>query len=196
MNRDLSKVIIIDTKEEHVKAQPENAIVLPKWKGDANDKELISLIPFLEYIPTMQVQDVRKAIGSFNGKHIPTEFAAREAIARKKFQEQIAEQQKKRSSRGGLSFLNSALGIKPQAAFEGEQSASEAFAQGKMLQDQARERGQKAYEHLEKMIREQGAKWLAEEKAHEEMAKQEGMKAMKSGFTGFFGLGGEGQEKK
>lgn len=92
--------------------------------------------------------------------------------------------------------MNSALGIKPQAAFEGEQSASEAFAQGKMLQDQARERGQKAYEHLEKMIREQGEKWLKDEAAMEEAAKQEGMKAMKSGFTGMFGFGGSGEEKK
>ena len=98
-------------------------------------------------------------------------------------------------SKAGLSFLNSALGIKPQSAFEGEQSASEAFAEGKMLQDVARERGQRNYEALEKMIREQGEQWLKEEAAHEEAAKQEGMKAMKSGFTGFFGLGGGEQEE-
>ncbi len=84
--------------------------------------------------------------------------------------------------------MNSLLGIKPQSAFEGEQSASEAFSQGKMLQDQARERGQKNYEALEKMIREEGEKWLKEEAANEELAKQEGMKAMKSGLTGFFGV--------
>jgi import inner membrane translocase subunit TIM50 len=57
-----------------------------------------------------------------------------------------------------------------------------------MLIDLARERGQKNYEALEKMIREEGEKWLKEEAAHEEMAKQEGMKAMKSGLTGFFGV--------
>lgn len=188
LNRDLSKVIIIDTLKVHTEAQPENAIILPKWKGDPKDKELVSLIPFLEYIPTMAIQDVRKAISSFDGTHIPTEFAAREAVARKKFMEQMAEEKKKRPAKGGVSFLSSALGIKPQSAFEGEQSASEAFAQGKMLQDQARERGQKNYEALDKMIREEGEKWLKEEAANEELAKQEGMKAMKSGLTGFFGV--------
>lgn len=136
----------------------------------------------------MAVPDVRKAISSFDGTHIPTEFAAREAVARKKFMEQMAAEKKKRPAKGGLSFLGSALGIKPQSAFEGEQSASEAFAQGKMLQDQARERGQRNYEALEKMIREEGEKWLKEEAANEELAKQEGMKAMKSGLTGFFGV--------
>ncbi|KFY79732.1 hypothetical protein V499_01318 [Pseudogymnoascus sp. VKM F-103] len=191
LNRDLSKVIILDTSKAHTEEQPENAIIMPKWKGDSKDKELVSLIPFLEYIPTMAVPDVRKAIASFEGTHIPTEFAAREAVARKKFMEQIEAEKKKKPKKGGVSFLNSALGIKPQAAFEGEQSASEAFAQGKMLQDQARERGQKNYEALDKMIREEGEKWLKEEAAHEEMAKQEGMKAMKSGLTGFFGVPGD-----
>ena len=72
---------------------------------------------------------------------------------------------------------------------DGEQTPAEAFAQGKMLQDQARERGQRNYEALEKEIRENGEKWLKEEQMHEEKAKEEGMKAMKSGFTGWFGGG-------
>ena len=48
LNRDLSKVILIDTDPEHVSLQPENSIILPKWKGDAHDKGLVALIPFLE----------------------------------------------------------------------------------------------------------------------------------------------------
>jgi len=68
-----------------------------------------------------------------------------------------------------------------------DQTPAEAFAQGKMLQDLARERGQRQYELLEKEIRENGEKWLKEEAAAEEKAKEEGMKAMKSGFTGWVG---------
>jgi import inner membrane translocase subunit TIM50 len=187
LNRDLSKVILLDTVAGHAREQPENSIILKKWEGDAKDKELVSLIPFLEYIPTMATGDVRKAIKSFDGTHIPTEFAAREAVARKKFHSQMAEERAHRP-KSGLGFLSNALGVKPQPMMEGEQSAAEAFSQGKMLQDQARERGQRNYEALEKMIREEGEKWLKEEAAHEEMAKQEGMKAMKSGLTGFFGV--------
>ena len=48
LNRDLSKVILLDTHPEHASAQPENAIILPKWDGKPGDKGLISMIPFLE----------------------------------------------------------------------------------------------------------------------------------------------------
>ncbi|PHH75714.1 hypothetical protein CDD80_2171 [Ophiocordyceps camponoti-rufipedis] len=89
LNRDLSKVIIIDTNAAYVRKQPENAILLDPWKGDVKDKELVSLIPFLEYIYTMQHSDVRKVLKSFEGKHIPTEFARREAIARQEFHKQL-----------------------------------------------------------------------------------------------------------
>ncbi|KAL3422228.1 mitochondrial import inner membrane translocase [Phlyctema vagabunda] len=189
LNRDLSKVILIDTKADHAKHQPENAIILPKWTGDSKDKELVSLIPFLEYIHTMAYSDVRKALKSFEGSHIPSEFAAREAVARKKFQEQMLEEQKKRPKRSGVGFLSNALGMKPQSMMvdPNEQTPAEAFAQGKMLQDLARERGIRNYENLEREIRENGEKWLKEEAAQEEKAKEEGMKAMKSGFTGWFG---------
>ncbi|KAI6711378.1 hypothetical protein JHW43_006091 [Diplocarpon mali] len=191
LNRDPSKVIMIDTKPGHVQKQPENAIVLKPWEGSPQDKELVALIPFLEYIHTMNVQDVRKAIGSFAGTHIPTEFARREAIAREKFQQQVAEEKKKRPKHSGVGMLGNALGIKHQSMMmdPADQSPAEAFAQGKMLQDQARERGQRNYEALEKEIRENGEKWLKEEAALEEKAKEEGMKAMKSGFTGYFGGG-------
>lgn len=66
LNRPLDKTIIIDTKAAHVKNQPENAIVLPKWEGDPKDphaKDLVALIPFLEYVATMGTEDVRKVIG-------------------------------------------------------------------------------------------------------------------------------------
>lgn len=137
----------------------------------------------------MAYSDVRKAIASFEGQHIPTEFAKREAVARKKFQEQIEEEKKKRPKHSGVGFLGNALGIKHQSMMMDptEQTPSEAFAQGKMLQDQARERGQKNYEMLEREIRENGEKWLKEEAALEERAKEEATKAMKTGFTGWFG---------
>lgn len=73
---------------------------------------------------------------------------------------------------------------------------AEAFAQGKMLQDLARERGQRNYEALEKEIRENGEKWLKEEAAHEEKQREEGMKQMKTGFLGYFGGGGPPEPSK
>ncbi len=183
---------MIDTKASHAKKQPENAIILKPWDGDAHDKELVALIPFLEYIHTMNSPDVRKAITSFEGKHIPSEFAKREAIARKKFHEQLALEQKKKPKHSAVGFLGSQLGIKNTGMMmtdPNEQTPSEAFAQGKMLQDMARERGQRNYELLEKEIRENGEKWLKEEAALEEQAREDATKAMKSGFTCWFGNG-------
>lgn len=191
---------MIDTEKAHASGQPENAIILPKWKGSSsneNAKDLVALVPFLEYVATMHTPDVRTALKSFEGSHIPTEFARREAIARKKFQEQLAAEQAKRP-KSGLGFLSGALGVnKPMLQLEpGEQSAAEGLAQGKMLQDMAREKGMRNYEALEKMIRENGEQWLKEEKEQEEAAKQEGMKAIKGNIMGVFGGAGGNESGK
>ncbi|KAI3324658.1 NIF-domain-containing protein [Xylariaceae sp. AK1471] len=189
LNRDLSKVIIIDSKASHVQNQPENAIILPPWTGDKNDKDLVSLIPFLEYIFAMEYKDVREVLKSFQGKHIPTEFARREAIARAEFQKQVESQKRKRPS--GMGALGNMLGLKGNMSMtqpaEGEVSPSEAFAQGKMLQDIVRERGQKHYEMMEKQIRENGEQWLKEAQQAQEQQQAEAMNSMKSSFTGWFG---------
>ncbi|GFF86573.1 mitochondrial import inner membrane translocase subunit tim50 [Aspergillus lentulus] len=188
LNRDLSKVILIDTKEEHARLQPENAIILDKWRGDPKDKNLVALIPFLEYIAGMGIEDVRPVLKSFEGTSIPVEFAKREKIMREKFEKEMEEEQKRRPKRGVVS-LASALGLKSTRTLDGEQSPSEGLAQGKMLWDQIRERGQKNYEMIEKEIRENGEKWLAEMAAEEEKARQEQMKMMKGSFTSMFGAG-------
>jgi len=188
LNRDLSKVIIIDTNARHVRDHPENAIILPKWTGDPKDQELVSLVPLLEFIHTMQYSDVRKVIKSFDGTHIPTEFARREALARAEHNKRVKAQ----SSRGGgISWLSSHLGLKPSnmslmVAPEGEENPQEAFAKGKMLQDIARERGIRNYLMLEEEIRKNGEKWLKEEQEVMEKAQKEAMKSMKTSFFGWF----------
>jgi import inner membrane translocase subunit TIM50 len=161
------------------------------WDGDPNDKDLVGLIPFLEYIHTMQYSDVRKVIKSFDGKHIPTEFARREAIARKEFNERMKNEKAKHSKPSGMGALGSMLGLGPSnmsmtMAPEGEQNPTEAFAQGKMLQDIARERGQRTYEAMEKEIRENGQKWLDEEKEMNEKMQKEAMDNMFGSFGGWF----------
>ncbi len=183
----------MDTVPAHAKLQPENAIILPKWKGDPQDRELVSFIPFLEYVATMGVTDTRTVLKSFEGKHVPTEFAQREAIAREQFEKQLAEDRAKRPKRSGVGLLGSVLGIKPYGAgMDGmEQTAAEGFERGKMLQDQIRERGQQQYEILEKKIREDGEKWLKEMAQEEEKAKEEQMKGMKASLSGMFGGAGK-----
>ena len=142
----------------------------------------------------MDFKDTREVLKSFEGKRIPAEFASREAVARERFQEQLAEERAKRPKRSGVGFLGSALGIKPVAADGMDQSFSDGFAQGKTYQDLVRERGRKGYELLEKEIRENGDKWLKEMAAEEKKLQEEAMKGMKSGVLGFFSGGGGGQK--
>jgi import inner membrane translocase subunit TIM50 len=142
----------------------------------------------------MGFNDTREVLKSFEGTHIPSEFAKRDAIARARFQKQLADEKAKRTRGSGIAMLGNALGIKPMGSgLDGtEQTLSEGFDQGKSYQDLVRERGQRQYELLEKEIRENGEKWLKEMADEEEKMKEETMKGFKNSFVGFFGLGGSG----
>lgn len=48
LNRPLKEVIYVDFSDEPVKFHKENAIILPKFEGEEDDRSLIDLIPFLE----------------------------------------------------------------------------------------------------------------------------------------------------
>ncbi|EEH10992.1 import inner membrane translocase subunit tim-50 [Histoplasma capsulatum G186AR] len=195
LNRDLSKVIMIDTHAPHAKRQPENAIILDKWKGDPRDKELVALIPFLEYVASMGVEDVRPVIKSFKDTNIPLEFARREKLMREKFEKELGEE-RARKPKYSVSSIASLLGIKPTPPTTDGVDPAAGLEQGKMLWDQIRERGQRNYALIEKEIRENGDKWLAELAAEEEKAREEQMNGMRNSFTGLFGFGGNDQTKK
>lgn len=203
LNRPLEKTLIVDTHAPHVKNQPENAIILPKWGGDPKDphtKDLVALIPFLEYVATMGIDDVRTVLKSFEGKSIPEEFARRETEARKKFNEALAEE-RKRKPKFSLGSIAGAMGVKGGGSMGGGmvladgQSVAEGLAQGKMLSDQIREQGQKQYEFIEKQIRENGEQWLKDEAEEQKKMIDAQMKDMKQGALSWFGGGGGGKKE-
>lgn len=194
MNRDLSRTIIIDTDPSHVKAQPENAIVLPKWKGQPGDKGLVSLIPFLEYLAMLQQGggnfDVRQALKSMEGHDIPTEFARREAKLRAEHMKEI-EAEKAKKGKKSLGSVMGALGMgsakQGQMILADGTNMSEATAQGKMMIDIFRDIGRKQYESMDKEIRENGEKWLKEMAEEEKKFQEEQMKNMKTGALSWIG---------
>ena len=47
LNRDLSKVIIVDCDPKAISLQPQNALMLPNWNGDDSDTTLIDVAAFL-----------------------------------------------------------------------------------------------------------------------------------------------------
>ncbi|KAL8760750.1 MAG: hypothetical protein Q9184_003076 [Pyrenodesmia sp. 2 TL-2023] len=203
LNRSLSRTLILDTSPKHTSLQPSNAIILPPWTGSPTDTELVSFIPFLEYIASMGVTDVRDVLKSFQNTHIPTEYARRERIAREKFQKEFAEEnskgKKRKSSSGGGLLSSLGMGTANRGmvgGMEGEESLSDGFEKGKTYMDQVRERGQRTYEVLDKEIRENGEKWLKEMAAEEKKMQEEAMKGMQSRVFGGFWGGGGGEEKK
>lgn len=48
INRDLSKVIVVDWNPDSVKLHPNNALVIPRWKGQDTDRTLVDLAAFLQ----------------------------------------------------------------------------------------------------------------------------------------------------
>ncbi|KAI4123032.1 MAG: hypothetical protein LQ338_005478 [Usnochroma carphineum] len=210
LNRPLTRTLILDTSPKHTALQPANAIILNPWTGDPQDKELVSFIPFLEYIASMGFSDVRDVLKSFQGTHIPTEYSRRERIAREKFQREFLDEQSKSGKRKSGGGLLSSLGIGGAGAaggmnrgmmtapgMEAEESLSEGFEKGKTYMDQVRERGQRQYELLDKEIRENGEKWLKEMAVEEKKMQDEAMKGMQAKvFGGFWGGGGGGKEEK
>jgi len=105
LNRDLSKVILLDTHPEHVTAQPENAIIVPKWDGKPSDKGLVAMIPFLESIAIYKSPDVRPILQAYQDKDIPLEYAKKEAEAKRKHIEEWERSHKSAASGFTLSGL-------------------------------------------------------------------------------------------
>ncbi|KAJ4364006.1 mitochondrial inner membrane protein required for protein import [Neocucurbitaria cava] len=192
LNRDLSKVIMIDTDPSHVKLQPENAIVLPKWKGEPGDKGLVAMIPFLEYLAMMSQTgtpiDVRQVLKSMEGKDLPAEYARREAKLREAFQRDIAEQKRKsKGSAGGMFMKSLGLDAPKQGMVLGDQNISQGMSEGKMMIDMYREFNRQNYQHLDKQIRENGEQWLKEMAEEEKKMQEAQLKDMKAGAFGWLG---------
>ncbi|KAH9833590.1 NIF-domain-containing protein [Rhodofomes roseus] len=111
LNRDLSKVVVLDTHPEHVTPQPENAIIMPKWTGDSKDRGLIAIIPFLESIGIFKPPDVRPILQAYHGKNIPVEYAKKEAEMKQKH---IAEWQQSKGLSTNSFTLSSLFGSPSQ----------------------------------------------------------------------------------
>ncbi|KAI0785773.1 HAD-like domain-containing protein [Abortiporus biennis] len=103
LNRDLSKVILLDTHPEHASAQPENAVIMPKWEGAPRDRGLVAMIPFLESIAIYKPSDVRPILQAYQGKDIPLEYAKHEAADKQRHIEEW-EHHKKGLSTGGFTL--------------------------------------------------------------------------------------------
>jgi CTD small phosphatase-like protein 2 len=69
LNRDLSKMIIIDNVKDNFQLQPENGLHIKDFYDDVNDTELIEILPYLigllhlnEDIAKKDSDDIRKEL--------------------------------------------------------------------------------------------------------------------------------------
>jgi len=160
LNRDPRKVVLLDINPEHVSMQPENSIVLPPWKGDKHDRDLLGLVPFLDAIGIYGVDDVRNTLQAYQGLHIPSAYAESEARLKARHEEEWHAKKERlggfSSVFGGVTSGQSMKGGPPPMFVEQERIR---FQQG-YLEDQKfwRENGealrQQMKEEQEKQLRE------------------------------------------
>ncbi|XP_011152876.1 mitochondrial import inner membrane translocase subunit TIM50-C [Harpegnathos saltator] len=103
LNRDLSKVIVIDWNEKSVKMNPENAFRIPRWTGNDDDTTLYDLAAFLKTISTSNVDDVRDVLNYYRQFGNPLETFREN---RRKLLMQMEEEQNK-AQQGSSQVLTS-----------------------------------------------------------------------------------------
>lgn len=153
MNRDLSKMVILDPHADCYSLQPENAIPIDEWNGK-KDTKLIEMIPFLEWLATSKTADVRKELAKFHDKNnIPLEFAQWENQMRLDWE----EKQKNK----GNNIFSTLLG------------SPALMRKRKMPLDQIRDQGMRNYQHMANYLKEHGERMLKEEQEKTKQLMQE-----------------------
>lgn len=97
LNRDLSKVIVVDWNKMTTKFQPDNALILKKWKGADDDTALLDLANLLQTIAMSNVADVREVLRYYSQFEDPI-AAFRDN--QRRLMEQMAQQERSDPPRG------------------------------------------------------------------------------------------------
>ena len=75
LGRPIKEVVYIDHTDEVVPYHSENTILLPEWNGDADDRSLYDIIPFLESLSQKPV-DVRQELERYSRDRTAEKFNA------------------------------------------------------------------------------------------------------------------------
>ena len=173
MNRDLSKVVLVDTNPDAGSAQPENTIIIRPWTGNADDTELVAYVPFLEFLASQNFTDLRPILKQYADTDIPREYMRREATAKKVY---VETRQEEISKQRNFSWLSSVI--------SGTRKRNDTSDIKTPLEEQ-RERAQNGYLDFQKYLKEHGEQILQEDKMRE---KEELAKLPKS-LSGWFSRG-------
>ncbi|XP_018318721.1 mitochondrial import inner membrane translocase subunit TIM50-C-like [Agrilus planipennis] len=94
LNRDLSKVIVVDWNMDSVKFHPDNVLRIPKWVGNDDDTTLFDLAGFLRTVATSEIDDVRDVLKYY--KEFDDPLAVFRERQRKLMEQQEAEREAKK----------------------------------------------------------------------------------------------------
>jgi len=104
LNRDITKVILVDCSNKTSVLQPRNSLVLKKWEGDPKDTDLLELIPFFHTIAMSNVDDVRPILDFYRDEEdVVAAFRRNQDLLRQQQEELLQQQQQQKSSGGFLS---------------------------------------------------------------------------------------------
>ncbi|GFN87019.1 mitochondrial import inner membrane translocase subunit tim50 [Plakobranchus ocellatus] len=93
LNREMSRIIMLDCSKDAVSLQPRNSLVLQKWVGEDEDRKLIDLAHFLKTIAASGVDDIRPVLDYYNQFDDPLN-------AFKDNQRKLQEEEEARQKRG------------------------------------------------------------------------------------------------
>ncbi|XP_043918823.1 mitochondrial import inner membrane translocase subunit TIM50 [Protopterus annectens] len=110
LNRDPSKVIIVDCKKEAFKLQPYNGLVMKKWNGSSDDRTLYDLTSLLKTIAMNGVEDVRTVLENYALEDDPLEaFKRRQAQLAQEEEMRLADLSKQQNKGFFLGSLTNRL---------------------------------------------------------------------------------------
>jgi mitochondrial import inner membrane translocase subunit TIM50 len=97
LNRDMGQILYISSKPRSAELHPANVIPIKPWtyEDGSKDTALLDLMPFLESIVRLNVQDVRVVLESYKkecaatGKDIPTIFRERQVAFQRRRQDKL-----------------------------------------------------------------------------------------------------------
>uniref|UniRef100_A0A183GDD3 Mitochondrial import inner membrane translocase subunit TIM50 n=1 Tax=Heligmosomoides polygyrus TaxID=6339 RepID=A0A183GDD3_HELPZ len=98
LNRDLSKVIFIETDPKAAQLNPENVLLVPEWKGNMDDTSLVDLAELLKTIHLSDVEDVRPTLQYYSQFPDPAKEFRRRAIYLSPSQEEQKRHQREEES--------------------------------------------------------------------------------------------------
>lgn len=93
LNRDLSKVIVIDWDPNSTKLHPDNTFHMERWTGNDDDLSLLDLVSFLKTVSTADVEDVREVLQYYRQFENPlAKFKENQRILLQQLQEKELEE--------------------------------------------------------------------------------------------------------